>query len=285
MPKRLVRDGILSSARVNALTAGAELFYRRLFSVADDYGRYYASPPTLRGACWPTAPHKVTESEISNWLTECAAGPRPLVLIYEIDGALYLQITDFNQQVRSKSKFPEPASNLLAKCSQSARKMFALVGGEDVVEGEGEDGATPASEVLPQPTPEPSKVTQMRPVTLLERDTGWDQIREVWDDGATVIPGEGDWSQALVHWRRLSFEEKKMAVDDRVEMARMLKAGEFHVSSGGLPQSYFQHKHFGRRVKASAAQTRSRPKSKQDQIADAFAAVERNIHAGYRTEP
>ena len=48
MPDRIVRQGILTSDRVNQLDWGAECFYRRLMSIVDDYGRYDARPAVLR---------------------------------------------------------------------------------------------------------------------------------------------------------------------------------------------------------------------------------------------
>ena len=38
MPSRVIRDGILESESVNALSWEAELFFRRLMSVVDDFG-------------------------------------------------------------------------------------------------------------------------------------------------------------------------------------------------------------------------------------------------------
>lgn len=129
MPIRLVREGINSSQRINALTRGAELFYRRLMSVVDDYGRFYASPGTLRGACWPTCPDHVLETEVEQWLTEClqvhskclagAIQITPLMFLYEYGGCKYLQLTDFRQQTRSPSKFPEPAKQSLITCTEN----------------------------------------------------------------------------------------------------------------------------------------------------------------------
>lgn len=87
---------------------GAEVLYRRLLSVVDDYGRFHAAAVTLLGACWPTCPDRVTEPQVSEWLQECTVGERPLVQLYEVAGARYLQIQQFGQKVRSKSKFPEP---------------------------------------------------------------------------------------------------------------------------------------------------------------------------------
>lgn len=111
MPTRLLRDGINSSRKINDLSVGAELLYRRLLSVVDDYGRFYAEPATVRGACWPAHPGKVTEAQIAEWLEEIASEPEPLILRYQISGILFLQIDKFGQKVRSKSKFPSPDGN------------------------------------------------------------------------------------------------------------------------------------------------------------------------------
>ena len=128
MPSRIVREGINSSPRVNRLSFGAELLYRRLMSVADDHGRFHASPVTIRGACWPICPERVTERQVAKWLEECQQGDRPLISLYEVDGGRYLALNDFGQQIRTRSKFPEPLSaceqpdnNLKSDCEQSAQ--------------------------------------------------------------------------------------------------------------------------------------------------------------------
>jgi hypothetical protein len=108
MPSRIVREGINGSSRINALSPLAELFYRRLMTVADDFGRYYSSPVNLRAACWPRCPERVTEKQVQQWLNECLAGDNPLIICYESDGCGYLEITNFGQQTRGKSKFPAP---------------------------------------------------------------------------------------------------------------------------------------------------------------------------------
>lgn len=89
---------------------GAENLYRRLLSVVDDYGRFYASPATVRAACWPTCPEKVSESDIESWLDECTLGmdeEEPLLITYANRGSSYLEITNFGQKIRTRSKFPE----------------------------------------------------------------------------------------------------------------------------------------------------------------------------------
>lgn len=107
MPNRILRDGILSSDSVCSLTWPAEVFYRRLMSVADDHGRFSSAPKLLRAACYPLQIDKVSDADIGKWLTECVTAA--LVSVYPAsDGKRYLQILKFGQQVRAKSKFPEP---------------------------------------------------------------------------------------------------------------------------------------------------------------------------------
>jgi hypothetical protein len=59
MPNRVLREGILTSERVNALDWPAEVFYRRLMSVVDDFGRYWAKPELLRAGLYPLHHDKV----------------------------------------------------------------------------------------------------------------------------------------------------------------------------------------------------------------------------------
>ncbi len=108
MPNRIVREGILTSARMATLDWASEVFFRRLMSVVDDFGRYYADPGLLRAACYPRQLNKVSDSDIGKWM-RCVA-EAALVRVYPAeDGERYLEIVNFGQQVRTnKSKFPGP---------------------------------------------------------------------------------------------------------------------------------------------------------------------------------
>lgn len=89
-------------------------------SVADDYGRFHGSSATVRGACWPTCPDKFSDANVSGWLDECCASDYPLIIRYESGGAKYLQIDNFGQQTRAKSKYPEMTeTNRLANAQPS----------------------------------------------------------------------------------------------------------------------------------------------------------------------
>lgn len=120
MPTRILREGILTSPRVNKLEAHEELFYRRIMSVVDDYGRYFAHPALLRAACYPFQLDRVKEDSISKHLAACVDAR--LIFPYTVNGTAYLQLLDFRQQERGKSKFPEPDKQLLSECEASANQ-------------------------------------------------------------------------------------------------------------------------------------------------------------------
>nr|DAU76240.1 MAG TPA: replisome organizer [Caudoviricetes sp.] len=107
MPTRLIREGILTSERIASLSWEAEVFYRRLMSVADDYGLYDARPAILRSALYPLQLEKMSECNIQRCLAACEAAG--LILLFARNGKSFLQIRDFGQQIKSKPKYPLPS--------------------------------------------------------------------------------------------------------------------------------------------------------------------------------
>ncbi len=117
MPTRILRDGIITSQRVNRLSERSELFFRRLMSVVDDYGRFYAHQAILRAHCYPLRLDKVSEADAAEMLKECVE----VGLIRKYDKGTYLEIDKFKQRTRSKSKFPDPPwAKGLSNCQQPA---------------------------------------------------------------------------------------------------------------------------------------------------------------------
>ncbi len=108
MPDRILRAGILTSDPVNTLSDSAEKFYRRLMSVADDYGRYDGRLPILISHLYPLQIDRTTQSDVSKWLTECVNSK--LIASYEVDGKPFIEIQKFGQRLRSASKWPNPPS-------------------------------------------------------------------------------------------------------------------------------------------------------------------------------
>jgi hypothetical protein len=133
MAGRWIRDGILTSEKIEKLSMGAELFYRRLMSVVDDYGRYYSKPEMLRSACYPLKIDSITNDNVIAWTSECVN--QRLIILYENDCKKYLCLLDFGQRARTKSKFPEPPEILKSQvlsdnCPQPAApcgQMTALI--------------------------------------------------------------------------------------------------------------------------------------------------------------
>jgi hypothetical protein len=128
MPNRIIREGILTSSRVTKLGWPDECFYRRLMSVVDDFGRYFADPGLLRAACYPRQLNKVSDSDIEKWLA--CVQKAALVRVYSaLDGERYLELLDFRQQVRAKeSKFPPPIpsdDSMHSTCVADATQVIA----------------------------------------------------------------------------------------------------------------------------------------------------------------
>ena len=235
MPTRIVREGINSSHRINALSPGAELFYRRLMNVADDYGRYYAAPGTLRGACWPTCPEKVTDKQVSDWLRECSTGDNPLISIYESTGCRYLVIENFGQQTRSKSKFPEPANHLLITCESpvhASRKAKSESESESL-------GAAPQASAAK--TQRGTRFTGSVPDEWLkwpvEHLAGWDVLRaateaERFRDYWIAQPGSRgvklNWESTWRNWCRNAREPARNGTGSMFESARDRERRELH---------------------------------------------------------
>jgi len=116
MPNRILRESILTSRAVNQLSAEAEIFYRRLMSVVDDYGRFEADPDILIARLYPLQLSRTSADICGQMLAECGqvltTDREPLVLVYCVGNKTYLQINNFQQRTRSKSKFPDPLADI-----------------------------------------------------------------------------------------------------------------------------------------------------------------------------
>lgn len=111
MPNRLLREGIVDSAQVDALTPEQEVFFYRLLVVADDLGRMDARPAILRARCFPLK-ESTSAKKISEWLE--ALWLLALVGRYTAGGQPYVQIMKWDQRVRSQGKYPPPDDGQLS---------------------------------------------------------------------------------------------------------------------------------------------------------------------------
>lgn len=107
MPNRIIRPEILTSEKVDRLSLEAEVFYRRLMSVVDDYGRFHANPLLLLSACFPLRVHRLQPEQVAGWMQECLDAD--LLIHYRVDDRSYLEVAQFRQRTRAKdSRFPDP---------------------------------------------------------------------------------------------------------------------------------------------------------------------------------
>lgn len=111
MPTRLLREGILSSARIDKLSAEAEVFYRRLMSKVDDHGLFDARTSILRSGLYPLNPDRLSEHTCEQLLTELINAK--LIIIYQIDEKPFLKMLNTKWPARSEPKYPPPVSNCL----------------------------------------------------------------------------------------------------------------------------------------------------------------------------
>lgn len=137
MANRVIRSEILTSDAVNSLSWAAEVFYRRLMSVVDDFGRYDGRVAIIRSNIYPLQLDKVSESDVIKWMDECSKAE--LVSFYYFDKKPYLEILKFGQTLRiKKSKFP--ANNMKADASiclhNESKCMSEKKGNESEVESE-----------------------------------------------------------------------------------------------------------------------------------------------------
>lgn len=112
MPNRIIKESICTSDDINELTSEQEVFFYRLIVNCDDYGRFDARADIIRSRLYPLKVDKVKIKDIESWLA--ALINKKMVMVYDVDGKKYLQITNWgsHQQIRAKkSKFPAPDIN------------------------------------------------------------------------------------------------------------------------------------------------------------------------------
>lgn len=139
MPNRIIRADILTSEAVCALDWASEVFYRRLLSVVDDYGRHEAGIQLLRSKCYPLQTDDVRVADITRWMAACQKAG--LIALYEVAGKRYLEVAKFGQQRRTDSKFPPPpAIDINCQQTPSDAHLGVSVSGDVSEDGGGKRG-------------------------------------------------------------------------------------------------------------------------------------------------
>lgn len=128
MPSRIIKETIIISESLTAISAEAERFFWRLVVKADDFGLYYGDPRILASLCFPQKPP--SEQKIRSWLNELVREDMVGTYTAPEDGKKYLKLLNWGkcQQTRAKSsKYPEPSS-FDSKCKHAnGNQMLANV--------------------------------------------------------------------------------------------------------------------------------------------------------------
>ena len=120
MPNRILKETICTSENIDKLSAFHETVFYRMIVNCDDFGRLDARPKILASRLFPLK--DIRAVQIENALR--ALSSAELVILYEVDGKPFLQMTtwDRHQQIRAKkSKFPGPEKGLISSdinCNQ-----------------------------------------------------------------------------------------------------------------------------------------------------------------------
>jgi hypothetical protein len=214
MPDRIIRADILTSESVDQLSWPGEIFYRRLMSVADDFGRYEGRPSVLRAALYPLKLDKVSEPDVVKWLSECSKAG--LVRKYTVDGKEYIEISKFRQRLRAmKSKYPAPSDTRGHPPSSDSRQPPETKRNESESETESEEKA-PRSFLL-----EDKILTEK---IFMNWHVSPDQLSKMLDDFELLLIAEGkkhdakEYKKHFHNWGAKRFTEYSKPQNGKTEM-------------------------------------------------------------------
>ena len=116
---RTIKPEFWGSPDVARLSRDARLLLIGLFSMADDDGRFLASPNAIIGHVYPND-ENVTAAQVRKWLNECSERDEP-VHLYEAEGIRYGCMPNWHKHQRinryTASRMPEP----LIECAPRSR--------------------------------------------------------------------------------------------------------------------------------------------------------------------
>lgn len=105
MPQRFLRPGITNSDAWNSVSFGAQSFYIRILTLVDDYGRYDGRIQILHSHCFALR-SDIKPQHSAAFRSELQSSG--LILVYELDGKEFIQITKWQERARGPSKYPVP---------------------------------------------------------------------------------------------------------------------------------------------------------------------------------
>lgn len=117
MPSRILREAYVTSGRIDAVSPAARDCWVRLLLNVDDFGRFHGDPRIVASKCFPL---RANARNCQQMLAELAAVG--LIVRYEQEGKQYLALTQWNERVRTKPKYPAPpdCQQPADRCAQTA---------------------------------------------------------------------------------------------------------------------------------------------------------------------
>ncbi len=211
MPNRTIRPEILTSERVDKLGAHAEVFYRRLMSVVDDFGRFSAHLSVLRAAVYPLRLDKVREADISRLLTEVQQAG--LIALYAVDGKQYLELFNLRDQRAKTSKYPPPpaSASICEQTQASVPITYSIT--NTITNTVSEDSSEPSKRRSKRPTPPPEDLFLEFPVVGDPSEPTWWLTHTKANEYRQSYPGVNVDSEArkALQWLRDNKSKQKTA--------------------------------------------------------------------------
>lgn len=213
MPNRIIRESILTSEPVDALNWQEEVFYRRLLSKVDDYGRFDARPSILRTSLFPLRVDRVREADCTRWLAACQAAG--LIVLYGSADRPVLEATKTKWLTRTPSKYPAPPLQTLENICPQVQTNARLVVDVGVVVDDVEQDDAPPSAAPPAkgdakatrlaahwlPTPEQvAWAKAKRPELDVPEEA--EKFRDYWQAQPGVKGRKTDWPATWRNWIR-----------------------------------------------------------------------------------
>lgn len=121
MEDRIIRPELNRSKRLNALGWAEEIFFRRLYAIADDYGIFELNFDVLAAYLYPLKRLEVSAEDIKKWWQACLN--EALVSQYEANGQVYGVILNFQQQAKKPSIYPMPPADSDLVLYRSTKKI------------------------------------------------------------------------------------------------------------------------------------------------------------------
>ena len=223
MPNRYLREGVVTSEPMAAVSFEAETLWYRLLVQVDDFGLFDGRPIIIRSRCMPL--RDVMLAQIDAWLADLARVG--LIVRYTHDDKPYIGIPKFDQRTRAiASKFPLPSPewrSARATCpptdgqATDTRPPSAHGNGNgNGYEVDNEDGIGRASSRgsrLPldwKPTPDLLRWSaDARPDLDIAVEV--ESFRDYWHGVPGAKGCKADWTKTFRNWVRRAFARKSPA--------------------------------------------------------------------------